>query len=499
MKSTKRLTEEEIRARISGRSIDIVSGSFKSIRASAQWRCLANPSHPIFDAPPRQIVHAGGGCPLCVKVSMLTEAIVRTKLDDRPLSLVNGTLRGSDKKAKWQCLGDISHGEWLATPSSVLNKKSGCPICSGKLPLTEDDIASKVKNRPLALIENSFNRDTRRALWRCLKSADHKIWDATVNTVVYQGTGCPVCAGNAPISAELITEKIAVRPIRLVEGSFKGGVLKKAQWICLADPEHPIWSATPDSVLSGSNCPACTGHEKQTPDVIRRKIKGRDLVLLSEGDTSSSGKALWGCKVSPNHKDWYATVSSVLAGAGCPSCAGNARLSEDVINERVFKRKIQIVEGTFKSSAQKATWRCLVGRNHQNWDANVGSVLSGVGCPSCATYGFDERKQAHLYLLLIGTEIDPIGIKCGITNNDPKDRLGQIKRKSKERIALISSWTHDSGSFIRKLEQSILEKFEYNDLGDLLADGGTETLFFQDLDEIIRYVKSAMSSGDIPS
>jgi len=499
MKSTKRLTEEEIRSRISERPIDIISGTFKSIRASAQWRCLANPSHPIFEAPARQIVHAGGGCPFCVKVSKLTESIVRLKIGERPISLIPGTLHGSEKKAKWLCLRDSSHGEWLATPSSILNSGSGCPICSGKLPLTEAEIASRLNDRRMALVENSFNKDTRRALWRCLKDVDHQTWDATVNSVLYQRTGCPVCAGNAPISEGQIKEKLSGRPIILVDGSFKGGVLNKAQWRCLSDPEHPVWYATPDSVLSGSNCPACTGHEKQTPDVIRRKIKGRDLVLLSDTDTSSAGKALWGCKVSPNHKYWYATVSSVLAGSGCPSCAGNARLSEDVINERVFKRAIQIVEGTFKSSAQKATWRCLAGRDHQHWESNVGSVLSGVGCPSCATYGFDERKQAHLYLLLIGTEIDPIGIKCGITNNDPKDRLGQIKRKSKERIALISSWTHDSGSFIRKLEQSILEKFEYNDLGDLLADGGTETLFFQDLDEIIRYVKSAMSSGDIPS
>ena len=92
--------------------------------------------------------------------------------------------------------------------------------------------------------------------------------------------------------------------------------------------------------------------------------------------------------------------------------------------------------------------------------------------------------------MLIGEEIAPIGVKCGITNNDPKFRLQQIRRKSKEEIKLINTWLDSSGKFIRDLERKVLENFPYNDLGDLLKDGGTETLFATDLFDIIQFVEA---------
>ena len=90
--------------------------------------------------------------------------------------------------------------------------------------------------------------------------------------------------------------------------------------------------------------------------------------------------------------------------------------------------------------------------------------------------------------MLIGEELSPIGVKCGITNNDPKFRLQQIRRKSNEEIKLINTWVDSSGRFIRNLERTVLEKFAYNDLGNLLKDGGTETLFATDLFDIIKFV-----------
>lgn len=491
MSSTKRLTEQDISERLVGRGISLVAGTFKNIREPARWICLSNPKHGEFSAPPKQIIHANGNCPLCGKVNKLTEEIVQLKLEGRQLSLVPGTLKGSDKKAQWKCSTDPSHPLWLATPSSVINSNSGCPVCSGKLPLTEETIRLKLSDRKISLVPDSYDPLSKKAKWKCLDDSSHPEWLSSISSVLYQKTGCPICSGNSPITEEQINLRLGGRPIELVQGSFAGGVLNKVKWRCLASNEHPEWSATADSVLRGSNCPACTGHEKQTPDVIRRKISGRDLVLLSENDTSSAGKALWGCKLNPQHRNWHATVSSVLAGSGCPQCSGNARLNETLINERLNSRAIRIIDGTYKSTTEKAEWVCLAKKDHPNWFSNVGSILSGVGCPNCAEYGFDENKEAYLYLMLIGEDLTPIGIKCGITNNDPKFRLQQIRRKTSEQINLIKTWSHPSGRFIRGLEKLVLENFPYNDLGDLLKDGGTETLFATDLTDIVRFIENS--------
>jgi hypothetical protein len=490
MNTTKKLSEEEIGNRLIGRGIRLVSGSFKNIRVPARWICLVDSSHGEFEAPAKQIIHANGSCPLCGKVGKLTDEIVKLKVQGRPLSLVIGSLKGSDKKAEWLCLANPSHPTWQATPSSVINKKSGCPVCSGKQPLNEEAICSKLEGRTISLVSRSYVPSKKIAKWRCLKNEQHPIWSSSISSVIYQHSGCPVCSGNAPITEEQINLKLVGRPIRLVSNTFVGGVLKKTMWQCLSVKDHPNWSATPDSVLSGTNCPACTGHERLTSEVVRRKLKSRNIDLLTQIVTSSTDKVTWACKKDVSHRNWSATVSSVLAGSGCPECAGNARLNEALIDERLSSRAIRIVDNTFKSTSEKAEWKCLSGKGHPNWFSNVGSILSGVGCPNCAEYGFDENKKAYFYLMLIGEEIAPIGVKCGITNNDPKFRLQQIRRKSKEEINLINTWLDSSGKFIRNLERKVLEKFPYNDLGNLLKDGGTETLFATDLFEIVRFVEA---------
>ncbi len=490
MNETKKLTEEEISNRLVGRGIQLVSGSFKNIRVPAKWVCLADSSHGEFSAPPKQIIHANGNCPLCGKVSKLTDEIVQFKIKGRPLSLVTGSLKGSDKKAEWRCLADSSHPTWHATPSAVINHKSGCPVCSGKLPLTEEVIRSKLEGREISLVSNSYVASKKIAKWRCLNNEQHPIWQSSISSVVYQKTGCPACSGNAPITVEQIKLNLIGRPISLVDDSFKGGVLNKAVWQCLLDNDHPNWAATPDSVLSGSSCPACSGHERQSTEVVRRRIKNRNIELVTQNVTSSSEKVIWACTNDFSHKNWSATVSSVLSGSGCPQCGGNARLDETIVNERISSRAIRLVNGTFKSSKEKAEWVCLSEKGHPNWFSSVGSILSGVGCPNCAEYGFDENKKAYFYLMLIGEELSPIGVKCGITNNDPKFRLQQIRSKSNEEIRLINTWLDSSGQFIRNLERTVLEKFPYNDLGNLLKDGGTETLFATDLFDIIKFVEA---------
>lgn len=491
MASTKRLSESEIEERLQGRHIAIVKGTFKNIREPAQWVCLFDSSHGTFSAPPKQIIHANGSCPKCGKVSKLSEKIVQERLNERSLRLIPGTLKGSDLKATWECLTDPTHGTWEATPSAVLNNKSGCPICSGKLPLTETEIKNRLKGRGIDIVDGSYDHPSRRAKWRCLVNEHHQNWSTGVKGVLYQKTGCPECAGNTQLTEDAVIARLEDRPIELVKGTL-GGSREHAQWRCLNNEEHPIWRATPGSVLGGTQCPACTGHERISASVIRRKIKSRDVVLVSEVVSSSQEFALWGCKTNSLHRNWSASVSSVLAGSGCPECAGNARLSGEIINARLKNRSIRIDESSFKSSGLHARWICLAGKDHPVWSANVASVLSGVGCPACAEYGFKDNKPAYIYLLQVVNEGRLIGIKCGITNNDPKKRLGQIRRKSTATIDLIRYWHHQTGAVIRSLEGVLLESFSHNDLGEVLMDGRTETFHASDIDKIIAVIEKSL-------
>lgn len=169
-------------------------------------------------------------------------------------------------------------------------------------------------------------------------------------------------------------------------------------------------------------------------------------------------------------------------------------MSGEIISKRLVGRSIRIDESSFKSSSQHANWICIAGRSHPVWSANVSSVLGGVGCPSCAEYGFKENKPAYIYLLQVVVDGRSIGIKCGITNNDPKKRLGQIRRKSTATIDLIRHWHNQSGAIIRYIEGVLLKSFRHNDLGDVVIDGRTETFHTNDIDAIIDVIEKSIPS-----
>jgi hypothetical protein len=495
MVSTKRLTEDEIANRLVNRPIELIKGTFKNIRENANWKCLSNPSHGIFSAPPRQIIHANGNCPKCGKVAKLTEELIEERLVNRPIQLIKGTLKGSDVHAKWRCLADTTHPIWHASPSSILNALSGCPVCSGKLLLSEKEIEKRLIGKKIALVSGSYIPKTKKAKWHCLTNESHQDWVALVGSVLYQNTGCPECAGNVALTEKIVKKRLGTRPIALVDGSLKGA-RGKSKWRCLINQEHPEWSATADSVLGGTNCPVCTGHEKLSISVVMRRIQDRPIKLVSKKIEGSDKKVTWGCLINKNHENWKATVGSVLAGSGCPECSGNAKLSEEKIIKRLKGRLIEIEKGTFKSSQSYAKWNCLAGKNHPSWMAVVNSVLSGVGCPACAEYGYKENKSAYIYILILGDLQNPIGIKCGITNNDPKFRHGQINRKTTEQVTLVKQWFHSSGKLIRELEKKIITKFKHNDLKKLLKDGGTETYYYHDFDKMVKFIDMSIKTTD---
>lgn len=493
MASTKKLTEEEINRRMLGRPIKLIPGTFLSIKKPAKWQCLNQNCCDEFIAPPRQIIHAGGGCPKCGKVGHLTESLIKERLLNRPLLLVSGTLIGSDKKATWKCLTNLEHPNWESSPSSILNSKSGCPVCSGKLPLTEQEIVKKIKGRKIELVKGSYVHSLRKATWQCLLNNSHPLWTSNVKSVLYGKSGCPKCSGNTPLSEQDVIAKLGDRKIQLVTGTLRGA-RGSSIWKCLQDDSHPVWKASAGSVLGGSNCPSCTGNERCSVDMIKRKIKDRPVDLLSTEITDGRKKALWGCLLNTQHENWLASPSSVLAGSGCPECAGNSKLSEDKIKIRLQDRPIKLIEGTFKSAKSHASWLCLSNKDHANWNAQVTSVLGGVGCPECAEYGYKENKSAYIYIMLIGNPLTPIGIKCGITNNHPTARQGQINRKTEEIITLDKHWYHADGKLIRSIETEIMKNFSHNNLGELLKDGATETFFYKDYDSIVSFIEERFSN-----
>ncbi|ENH0920767.1 GIY-YIG nuclease family protein [Escherichia coli] len=134
----------------------------------------------------------------------------------------------------------------MAMPSSVM-RSSGCPRCAGNVLLSAEIVNERLAARGIKLIGEYVNNTTK-TQFQCQHSHE---WMAMPDGVM-RGKGCPRCAGTAPLSADIINERMADRGIKLI-GTFTG-VMRKTQFQCQYGHE---WMTKPNSIMNGHGCPHC--------------------------------------------------------------------------------------------------------------------------------------------------------------------------------------------------------------------------------------------------
>lgn len=172
---------------------------------SCTWCC---PQGHEYVARPRDRMR-GSSCPYCANRRILPgfndlqtthPALAKEFIQGPNGETAQQIFRGSPKKCLWRC--PQGH-EYSASPNNRSNRGSGCPICSGRRPVSgSSDLQS---THPLIAAEwvesvppGQTPRDVLwqsnvRALWRCARDASHT-WEAAVyNRTKEAGTGCPNC------------------------------------------------------------------------------------------------------------------------------------------------------------------------------------------------------------------------------------------------------------------------------------------------------------------
>lgn len=271
-------------------------------------------------------------------------------------------------KARFKC----SEGHvWEARPNNVLSGK-GCPVCgrrsmAEKQTLSIETIQSRLKQRNIQLIDGYVNTQTK-ATFKC---ENGHTWQATTNSVM-SGRSCPHCfTGNHPLSKEIINKRLKDRSIELL-GDYYGAHVSTL-FKC---SEGHTWEARPSNVLNGRNCPHCAKQFPLSKAVVNNRISKRSIKLV--GDYSNNfNKTTFRC--SEGH-EWEASPANVLAGTGCPQCAGNIKLTKEEVNDRIADRGIKLL-GDYINNSSVTLFTCKKGHM---WNTAPAVVLSGSGCPECA-------------------------------------------------------------------------------------------------------------------
>ena len=337
---------------------------------------------------------------------------------------------------------------WEARPSGILNGK-GCPWCCGLKTAPYPD-RLKVDGRGFIALEAYVSAGTA-IKHQCTQG---HTWKGRPNDILNKGYGCPYCGRRkaAPYVERLKNDGRGFVALERYEGSGKP-ILHRC-------PKGHDWRATPNDVVNRKRgCPVCAGRVV-APYTDRLKETGRGIIAV-EAYVNIGTPIDHQC---PYGHVWKVKPSHVLDGSGCPHCAGQR---PEPYEERLKLdgRGIVALE-PYTKAITPILHKCSLGHI---WKTAPTNIMSGRGCPSCATSGFDASKPATLYYLRVA---GGRAYKVGITNRTVRERF----MADLERIEIIKETLYEIGQDAYDAEQLILNQFKHCRYAgdDLLSSGNTE-------------------------
>ena len=407
----------------------------------------------------------GNGCPFCS--GLRTIKGVDDLATTQPLLAAEAhgwdptTLKaGSNKHVEWKC--PKGHLYTTALHSRALQGTS-CPICANQqlligyndLATTHPELAAQADGWDPKSVVSGTRKKLR---WIC--EAGHS-WNANVSSRTLQRTGCPICANKQVLAGyndlatthpELAEQADGWDPTTVI-----GGNHKQFLWRCSIGHS---WSASlTNRTNMGSNCPICANKQvlagyndlATTHPELAEQADGWDPTTV----TANSGKKrMWKCD---RGHSWLLPVDGRRRGeVGCPICANQQLLVG--YNDLATTHPELALEAdgwdprtVNAGTPKKAKWICEQGHRWISVIANRSRV--GVGCPSCAKFGFDPNQPGFLYFI-DHFELDMYQI--GITNF-PDKRLDKHGRSGWEVIELRGPM---DGPLTQHLETNCLHALE---------------------------------------
>lgn len=238
--------------------------------------------------------------------------------------------------------------------------------------LTNEIVDQRLEGRNIRRAADYTNSRTNMP-WDCLICG--YFWETTAGHILNNHSGCPMCADKAPLTNERIDQKIAGRPIKRI-GECRGAE-SKIDWECLDC--GLIWFTMPHSILIQlCGCPRCAKNMPLTNETIDQRLVGRNIQRL--GDYAGfKTKMPWKC-LDCDYV-WESTPNTVVGSEhGCPQCADNVPLTNEIIDRKLADRTIKRV-GDYKGRDVAVSWQCL--DCDYDWKAKPTPVLGGSGCPQC--------------------------------------------------------------------------------------------------------------------
>ena len=344
----------------------------------------------------------GRGCPRCVGRGRTTAEFIEKAKEVHGEKFDYSQTEYVDTKT----LVSIScreHGPFQMLPHNHL-KGQGCPKCTFTRS-TEDFIrnARKIFGDKYDYSKVVYRTAQDHVTIICPEHGEFRI--RACNHI--QGHGCAKCSKNQKFTTESYIEAA-----KKIHGDFFDysellyvNAKTNVKIIC---PKHgPFWQ-NPHNHLKGAQCPRCSGeivslkNSSNTEEFITkaRAIHGDKYDFSKVNYTAAIDKVPVICR---EHGEFWMTAQNILAGHGCPICAGNIQLD----TAEFVKRSNEIHDSIYDYSKTEYVNNhekvCIIchqknrcGVEHGEFWQNPASHMKGVGCPKCKSSHLEKQVRSFL-------------------------------------------------------------------------------------------------------
>ena len=161
---------------------------------------------------------------------------------------------------------------------------------------------------------------------------------------------------NKKLTNEIVDTRILDRSIKRLDDYINNKTPIRFQ--CLISTCNYIWPTAPtDLINKGHGCPQCAGELKLTNEIIDERIKGRPIKRL-DAYQGNKVKIRFQCLVSTCNYIWPTRPSVIyLDGSGCPKCKKCAKLTNEILDKRIKDRPFKRIEDC-KTVNQPIRFQC---------------------------------------------------------------------------------------------------------------------------------------------
>lgn len=190
-----RHTKEYVYEKLSKINLNVVLiGTYKNSTTTEKWQCMD--CFGIFSTSFGNLVSKSKKCPYCSgHRRYLTNVIIDKSLEHRNIKRLDDYKENAEK-ISFMCL--ICNYTWKTKITEVLNnhrRSTGCPACSGNLPISNAIIDERLKDRPTIRVSDYSGKCGDNMSWSC--KICQNVWEASAENVVNREktrqTDCPKC------------------------------------------------------------------------------------------------------------------------------------------------------------------------------------------------------------------------------------------------------------------------------------------------------------------